>query len=157
MFTLAEQLYEGCQTENINGKIPHLNKGGCGIFAEHFYKALKQFGLFPKLAVITYADRVPSLKLSIATNENYGLMFVRHIVVIIDKKMYDSKGVYKTLKATNYIDPKLVRNLPLELLEQWNKDRKMWNKRFDHRQIKTVENIIKESYNKLEKDLQVLY
>lgn len=156
MLTIADKLYQGCLSEDINGKIPHLNRGGCGIFAEHFYKALITFGLKPKLAVITYKEKAPSLKLSIATNEMYGLMFVRHIVVVINKKMYDSKGIYKTVKDTTYIDPKLIRNLPLELLEVWNKDRSYWNKAFDPRKIKTVENIIKESYKKLEKDLELI-
>jgi hypothetical protein len=145
--TIIEKLYAECQKVKINTKVPTINRGGCGIFAEVLYHKLIKLGLKPILGVITYksfegdTDRLVDMK--------YQINNVRHVVVIVGKKLIDSEGIYNDVIDTKYDKPKLIKNIPIEKLMEWNKDRGLWNPRFKANHTRIVKNLLNIVYKNL--------
>ena len=160
----VKQLVENYQ--DINQKVRNLNRGGCGVFAENLYHTLIKMGYEPELGVITKnkigMDRILTNK---SEFNKKGMYFggqratVDHVVVILNGKLIDSRGIWnnanecwKTIYCKNY---KLSSLLSIEMLYEWNRDEYFWNYKFDRRNIKTIENKLKNCYKKINKNLEV--
>ena len=150
--------------QDINERVRHLNKGGCGHFAEHLYHTLIKLGVIPKLGVVTDTkkgmDRKLAGKSEFNKKGNYiGGKFanVAHVVVIIDDMLIDSRGIHKTVTdcwQTIYkTDYELSDLLTIEQLKKWNRDLDMWNSRFKRYNINTIRKRLKECYNKVNKGM----
>jgi len=164
-YEIANKLYHNYKT--INEKIPTINSGGCGIFAEYLYSTLKRFGLKPKLGVIT--NSIKGLNYRIKVWKTYGedrydlygnqFAIVEHVVVILENKLLvDSTGVYDNLKQhsdSDYHNSKLNKRLTLETLKDWNRKGEFWNETFDRDYERVIEDKLDKCYNKVKKSLVV--
>ena len=135
---------------DINETVKHINRGGCGIFAEKLYKTLLKFGNKPKIFIIS--SDADGLKTRISGQTELGGK-LEHIVVQVGKYYYDSQGRYTNhLLIGNYGKTTLVE-LPFDLLVEWNGEAWRWNDCFNRRSIKTIETKLNKVYEKVSKYL----
>lgn len=153
---IATLLYN--EYKPINEKVNHIDCGGCGVFAEHLYKVLTKLGIECKLVVIT--GNVPSMNRRIKglpRKRNCGYGYIEHIMVEVDKMFIDHDGIAKRgLRDTLYSGIyKTTRILTIDVLEKWNADPNIWNDMFNREHISTIEEKLKECYEKVQKHLVV--
>lgn len=157
---LITWLFEQYQT--INEKVPYINHGGCGIFAEKLYILLCSLNLKPKLIIITdnslgMDERVKGAGYC----TKHGYAFITHIVIKLNGKYIDSTGIYKTTDAIcdyhkySFRERQVSTTLTLEKLKEWNADVMQWNRKFNRKHIKTIEKKLNDCYKKAEKVLVV--
>jgi hypothetical protein len=146
------------QYSSINEKVPYINHGGCGVFAEKLYNIMRNIGLKPQLVVITN-NRIEMDKRIRGEAHNYGSII--HIVVKIHGKYVDSTGVYKSIAAVaDYHKYPLKERevstlLTTDVLANWNSQRYFWNERFNRKYIKTIEDKLEKVCNMAKKNLVV--
>ncbi len=133
--------------ERITPKVPNLNIGGCGVFAEHLYKLLISVGVKPKIVVIT--DNIAAMNDRILNNGDEWGAIIKHIVLFINGKYIDSDGVYNSVKDIhhNKYGTLITDKLTIEVLEKWNKG-DFWNECFDKKKYTPF---IKKQFKGIEK------
>lgn len=158
---LITWLFEQYQT--INEKVPYINEGGCGIFAEKLFNLLTSLSLNPKLIVLTnnrigMDKRIGGME---GYSRLYGYASITHIVVKLNDKYIDSTGIYETIKAISHVhkykpnETYTSLKLTIDKLMEWNAEPYMWNDNFNRKHIKRIENKLNECYKKYEKVLVV--
>jgi hypothetical protein len=160
-FKLITFLYE--QFVDINEKVPRINHGGCGVFAEKLYMVLCNLGLTPKLIVIT--DNRKGMNERVKGEDNwsdkFGYASITHIVVKIGKHYVDSTGIYSSVKyvcehhAYRISIREVSTTLTIDTLKDWNNNPYIWNDSFNRRHIKTIENKLEKVCNMAKKNLVV--
>ncbi len=156
---IAAVLYE--QYHSINEKVGNINCGGCGVFAEKLFMLLTNLGFIPKLIVLTNSKE--GMDIRIKDDEgDYGFTYITHIVVKLGNRYIDSLGIYKTIDEIRikhnysfrecYVNTKLT----IERLKEWNADSSIWNRKFDRRHIKTIEEKLEKVYNKVKINLELI-
>lgn len=142
--------------QEINARIENINNGGCGVFAESAFNMLSELGLKPKLVIIAL-DSVKSLTKSCVSNKaSFSYTPFHHIVIQINGKYLDSKGLYNNLSETEHYKSGfgVVKGLPIDLLSEWNKEEFGWNPKFDRE--KNVEKIEDELFYVKEKIKEII-
>jgi hypothetical protein len=141
--------------QSLEADIPDLNYGGCGIFAEEAYKLLVSLGLTPRIAVLARGSRgevKSEIVYGITNNLSGRVVPFNHVLLKLGGRYIDSGGVYRSLKEMDepYSNMICVTGMQLDLLEEWNKDRMVWNYRF-----KRTGNVqrIRRTMNKIRKNL----
>lgn len=148
---------------DINEKVPRLNYGGCGVFAEKLYHLLCGLGLNPKLIVIT--DNAKGMNERVKGYDKwsfkYGYASITHIVVRVGRYYIDSTGIYKSIvfvcEFHKYRETQrqVSTRLTIDVLEKWNAQPYIWNDSFNRRHIKTIEKKLAECYKTVEQNLVV--
>jgi hypothetical protein len=126
---------------NINSIVPNINCGGCGIFAEALYNSLTKLGNKPKLIVLT--NNPTYMRLCI--REDIGINSLWHIIVKVGNYYYDSNGRFSSVSdiIKKYDYPNLTCvDVPIERLAEWNKDKSIWNSKFNRAHINKVHNVL---------------
>lgn len=108
--------------------IPYINSGGCGLFAENLYNALKRLNFKPQLAIIT--PRPEQTKEVIQNNRGCNETEFNHILVYVGGRLIDNEGIYD---KRDFSIHELVIGLSVELLHEWNKNPKYWNDTFNRK------------------------
>lgn len=143
---IAARLYnEYCE---INHIIPTINSGGCGVFAEHLYRVLRDMDLNPLFVIFTN-DKVSMEKRVANSDEYWGYASVAHIMIELDGNLIDCEGIYDSVKDTRYNHYQECKTLDLFTLTKWNLNPNQWNSTFDRRHITTIENKLNECYQKV--------
>jgi hypothetical protein len=160
---VANELFK--RYKDINEKVKNINKGGCGVFAEHLYKTLRKLGAYPELAVIT--NSVQGMGQRIKVWKEHGkdkwelyrkYAIVDHIVVIVGDVLVDSEGLYLKLSDhpdRSYHGQKLYKKLDINTLEKWNSVGTFWNDDFDRDNERLIEAKLEACYKKVKKSLVV--
>lgn len=149
---LLDTLHE--MVKPINQRVPYINCGGCGIFAEHLYNALSQLKLKPKLVVLTN-DRVMMIK-RIKGKANFDDANIKHIVIRVGEWYIDSKQMILSIEGFGYSGSQFTDSLPIEVLTKWNKNYEQWNDTFDREKEYLILKKINEAKNKLLNNLEKL-
>lgn len=124
--------------ETTGNKVWNLNRGGCGIFAEHLYYVLKKAGLDPKIVIIGGISHL--IENSIKHNLSGRDLEFTHIVLRVNGYYVDSDAI-RTPRAVlaKWRNDCVIEGLTIEQLNSWNKDEYVWNSDFDRSQIKKIE------------------
>ncbi len=103
----------------INKKYPHINYGGCGLFAYYLSETLEhKYDFETEIFYIPYKSP-PALK------KNYDIWF-KHIFIRIDNYLIDNNG-FRHISKFDKLKP-----LSREKLFEMINIRELWNDRFDH-------------------------
>jgi len=114
-----------------------INCGGCGIFASELGNVLKQKGLNVKyLLVLKYKPHVEIAQRYARENKILDLNNLHwgHVMVLVDKKLVDSEGVFNKLNERFKSGRKYYGvELPEVTLNEWltPKYESNWNRTFD--------------------------
>lgn len=143
---------------SVFNNIKHINNGGCGIFAEGLYYTLKKLNLKPKLVLLT--TNAEEANITIKNNhKNIPLHYNIHIMVYVNGKYIDISGikdkVYIDSFRFGYSKAYPIKDLPIELLREWNKIEDNWNERFDRSNIKKILTGMNKIVNKYNKEYLV--
>lgn len=114
----------------LNECVPHINCGGCGIFAEHLYTALVALGKKPSLVIIT--DNSYYMRKRIESGKKNSNSTLYHIVVKLGKYYYDNNGVYDEYHIKNmYWGANELCEIEIDRLKELNENPRGWNSLFD--------------------------
>lgn len=130
----SDQLLKTLYNEyvNINSKLPTLNMGGCGLFAEHLYNVLVDLGFNPKLVIITNDPKEMEQLINNEIHHTECMTSIRHIVVKVDRYYIDSKLITSNVDMFGYgRNSRYTDKLSVDVLSEWNKDIERWNDAFD--------------------------
>ena len=134
---------------DINNKVKHINKGGCGIFAKHLYIKLKLMGYSPRLVIIT--NDIDDTKKLLNESIAFAGLYI-HIMVKVNGKYLDCQGIYKTFNNTEYENFKVYGLFSFQRLNEMN-DEPMWNPKFNRDNISVIEKKLEKAYKKVTKGL----
>jgi hypothetical protein len=145
--------------QDINFKVQNLNRGGCGIFAEHLYITLKKMGYKPRIVCLTRDKEQLKEFVQLNTTDcsDFYNLSIGHVVIMINGKLIDSRGIHNTVDecwSSRFLNQKYYKlTIRFDLLRTWNNDRYFWNNSFDRKNIKTIEKRLKNCYEKINKNL----
>ena len=133
---------------DINGRIPDINRGGCGIFAEELYNTLIKLGNKPQIYIITRFNINDVLE-AIANDNTYGFSF-NHIIIKIGKYYYDSNGKrtiedYRDIYGSNIS----FVNCSIEYLNKLNANIDVWNDTFNRNKTKNIQAVLEKAFKKI--------
>ena len=141
----------------IGKKIPNINYGGCGVFAEALHAALAKSGIKSAIAIVSReGDGVIR-----SVNELNFAQFM-HMVVRVDGKYLDSDGVYasNTLTAVSnsrakygFMADKLDVAHP-KALKAMNRLAGEWNPMFDRTNIRRMRKMVRDAVDSAFGDAQ---
>jgi hypothetical protein len=155
-YTLLEGLHQ--EYYNINSKLPYLNCGGCGIFAEHLYGILVELGYKPTLVVITNSangmDELIEGKIKwVNCDAN-----IKHIVIAVNGVYMDSKVITQAVKGFGYsVCSETTDKLSIEVLKKWNRDLSMWNDTFNRNEEYLIVKRLHTAKNNIKKKKEELF
>ena len=143
--------------KHVNQALPHINRGGCGIFAEKLYIKCKALGLDPKIIVLTRCSEQMNERLKNEGEYLHKLFndyrftisdkaYIRHIMVRIDNHCIDSNSI----KHIESIRDAVVE-VGIDKLREWNANKRIWNSMFTHDRFsyKLIGEAINKAYGKI--------
>ncbi len=132
------------QYKILNDKIPTLNQGGCGIFAEEAYNLFKMAGFNVSLAVVTPQSQAVLVNTNMQNNASLSETPFYHIVLVIEDKFIDSNGIWDCVDDMydyRKFNCTAIKGLTIDLLKVWNNET-TWNWMF-YRNVETYTELIK--------------
>lgn len=162
-YLLIVALDEVCR--RVKSEVPHINSGGCGVFAVSIAEMLKLIGYEPQMYLYLYRVDVPIFNRWHQRNTATGIIndspdfCLCHVITeIMDgnvRTVIDADdGVLSVDSYTKVFDaacPYLTKvDVPLdhEAIRACVKNERMWNSKFSRNHIETVRSIIKQVFSR---------
>lgn len=132
-----------------DNNVRYINNGGCGIFAERFYRILFKLGKKAKIVILT--TRVDLYYKQFITDKYY-YNVCNHVIVKIGRCYYDSDGKFDLSTKFTYCDK--IEDVPIMVLRKFI-ERTSWNSMFNKEHITEIEKTLEKVYEKYVNNLVV--
>jgi hypothetical protein len=106
--------------EKINNKIPHINRGGCGVFAVELAIRLKKIKVPCKLVIIDTWGIIDDYTDDLENNGYISPDSIKpsHVMVKVGRRYIDSDGVFNKSHIDNeWTDPNLFEIKPEQFIQ----------------------------------------